>query len=340
MRVRCGLTSRRMTSNAEKIHVIEPLRGVAAIAVMWFHFTNGGGLKTESWIRMTGSAGWLGVEIFFVISGFIIPYALHRSHYRTSRHAGIFVLKRIARLDPPYLASIVVALALWYASSIAPGFRGEAPSVDPVNVLLHLAYLSAFFGYPWINPVYWTLAIEFQFYLLIALIFPMLVHASGRVRLLMVTLLCACSLMGWSGIFVFKYLGLFSLGIVAFQFRASMITWRTCVVAFAAAAVTTWFALSPEAALVGLVAGAVIAFVQLPPVAPLVFAGSISYSLYLIHVPIGGRVVNLGARFATGPLTQLLVLACAVLVTVAAAVVFRRLIEAPAQRLAASLRYR
>lgn len=328
-----------MTSHAERIHVIEPLRGLAAIAVMWYHFTNGGGLQPVNWIKITGSAGWLGVEVFFVISGFIIPYALERSGFSPFKHAGTFVLKRIARLDPPYLASIILTLALWYASSLTPGFRGAAFFLEPVNVLLHLGYLSAIFGYPWINPVYWTLAMEFQFYLLMALTFPIFVHKADRVRVLSTALLCAVSMAPWPEILLFKYLSLFALGILAFQFRASMLSRRAYFLWSAVAAIAGSVALSPEAALVGWITATVISFVDMPPFAPLTFAGSISYSIYLLHVPIGGRVVNFGARLATGAVTQILVLAGAVLVTVVTAMIFHRLVEAPAQRWAQRLRY-
>ena len=55
--------------------------------------------------------GWAGVEVFFVISGFIIPFTLWQSGYRLKNYAR-FILKRIIRLDPPYLLSILLAIAL------------------------------------------------------------------------------------------------------------------------------------------------------------------------------------------------------------------------------------
>ncbi len=63
----------RSNHPAEKIHVVEYLRGVAALGVAWFHMTNTYG---PGFVASFGSLGWLGVDVFFVISGFVIPYSL------------------------------------------------------------------------------------------------------------------------------------------------------------------------------------------------------------------------------------------------------------------------
>jgi peptidoglycan/LPS O-acetylase OafA/YrhL len=125
-------------------------------------------------LRETGRYGWLGVEVFFVISGFVIPYSMHRGGYRVSQHFWRFLAKRLARLEPPYLVSIVVVVILWYLSALTPGFQGTNPDIRPTRLLLHLGYLNAFFGHPWLNPVYWTLGIELQYYLLVAITYPLL----------------------------------------------------------------------------------------------------------------------------------------------------------------------
>ena len=115
--------------------------------------------------------------MFFVISGFIIPYALHRSSYRVTDY-GRFILKRIIRLDPPYLVGILIVIALGYASSATPGFSGPPFEPSLAQVVLHLGYVNVLFGYPWLNPVYWTLAIELQYYLLVGLLFSAVAHRS------------------------------------------------------------------------------------------------------------------------------------------------------------------
>src|SRR5215210_4781626 len=69
----------------ERIHGLDFLRGVASLAVCWFHLTSFTYATPDGWfysaLRRTGTYGWLGVEVFFVISGFVIPYSLHRAKY-------------------------------------------------------------------------------------------------------------------------------------------------------------------------------------------------------------------------------------------------------------------
>lgn len=99
-------------SEPKHIPVLYHLRGLAATSVCLFHFSNGEGgfLNAHDPIKQVGSFGWLGVEAFFVISGFVVPYSLHirsRTSYRPS-DAFDFIGRRLRRLEPPYLACILL----------------------------------------------------------------------------------------------------------------------------------------------------------------------------------------------------------------------------------------
>jgi len=109
----------------ERIPGVDALRGLAALAVCWFHVTIGTANLNNGIVRSSGTYGWLGVELFFVISGFIIPYSLQRSGYKLKNYP-VFLLKRITRLDPPYLASIVLVIAVTFFVYPYPAlFRGK-----------------------------------------------------------------------------------------------------------------------------------------------------------------------------------------------------------------------
>lgn len=71
---------------------------------------------------------------------------------------------------------------------------------------------------------------------------------------------------------------------------------------------------------------------RLPRLPLLAWLGGISYSLYLVHVPIGGRVVNLAARLSPSPVQQLLICLLATVVSIGAAWLFWRCIESPSHR--------
>jgi peptidoglycan/LPS O-acetylase OafA/YrhL len=66
----------------DRIEILDGLRGFAALWVAWFHFTHGSGLFQAGPVLASGNYGWLGVEIFFAISGFVnlagrLPEAWH-----------------------------------------------------------------------------------------------------------------------------------------------------------------------------------------------------------------------------------------------------------------------
>src|SRR3979411_852651 len=81
----------------QQIFTVEALRGLAARSVTRFHIANGYLLRL---VRYSGFYGWLGVEMFFVISGFIIPYSLHRSQYKLA-HFPRFFLRGVVSVVRP-----------------------------------------------------------------------------------------------------------------------------------------------------------------------------------------------------------------------------------------------
>src|SRR5262245_16881681 len=110
-----------MKEEHQRIEGLDFLRGLASLAVCWFHLThfhyNVPDRHGYALLRKTGAYGWLGVEVFFVISGFVIPSSLYRARYRI-RDFFTYLARRIVRLDPPYLAAIAVMLAMAYVSSL------------------------------------------------------------------------------------------------------------------------------------------------------------------------------------------------------------------------------
>ena len=80
----------------QRLPVLDMLRGSASFAVCWYHMTNGNDSLPPSLLKSSGGYSWVGVEIFFVISGFVIPYSLSRSGYQIT-DCGRFLIKRIVR---------------------------------------------------------------------------------------------------------------------------------------------------------------------------------------------------------------------------------------------------
>jgi len=324
-------------SAARRLGTIDGLRGVAALSVAWFHFTCGGGLLADGWLKSSGRYGWLGVEMFFVISGFIIPYSLYRANYR-SRDFGVFLVKRVARLDPPYFTNILLIIILGYVVPLVPGFRGEYPHYTWSQLACHLGYINSIVGKPWVNPVFWSLGIEFQYYLTIGIVFPLLIVPRNLLRFGFLAALLGSSFFFVRSGLVFEWWPLFIAGIFIFQSKVGLISTKMLLVALAVTGVVSWRVNGFSIAVIAIGTALIIRFVHLRP-SRLTDLGLISYSLYLLHVPIGGKIVNVGARFGCSLPMQVLVLDAAVAASVGTAALFYLFIELPSQRLSSRLQY-
>jgi peptidoglycan/LPS O-acetylase OafA/YrhL len=183
---------------------IDVLRGIAAILVVFFHLTGSSDLSKTT--ATYGHYGWTGVQMFFVISGFVLPYSLHRSGYKL-KNFGIFLIKRIIRIYPAYLAAIIISLILTVLT------HREVASV--ITIISHLVFLNSILGLTGISAVFWTLAIEVQFYLLIGLAYPIVIKNNSS-SLVFIIILTFFSI--WAKQYTIIYwFPFFALGILIFN---------------------------------------------------------------------------------------------------------------------------
>ncbi len=317
---------------------MDPLRGLAALAVCLFHFTRGnaGFLSEDDPVGSVGSFGWLGVEAFFELSGFVIPYSLNLRSYKL-RDCGAFLIRRFKRVEPPYFACIGLVILLHLISTQFPDFRGGPLNLSWPKFAAHFAYLNAILDYGWLNPVFWTLAIECQYYIFVAILFPILDHTNTYLRHCS-TLLIA--VLGFGGLnnpaLLPHWLPLFAIGMVAYQFYVNRIGPISFLLILVTISFLSFSSIGPLQTIVGLFTAGTIILAkdkQLPNYCiPLSFIGTISYSLYLVHVPIGSRVINLAHRLPDSIIYRYPAIFLALVVSVLFAYGFWRLIERPTQR--------
>jgi peptidoglycan/LPS O-acetylase OafA/YrhL len=153
----------------QRLPEIDALRGIAAFAVVLFHFNSQ--LHVELTRQLPPafgdafSLGYLGVTMFFVLSGFVISLSIS-PHNVNAAYMRRFALRRSLRLDPPYLTSIAVVLAMTSVKNfLYPEHHSEFPTYYQLGA--HVLYLQNVLGFGDILPVYWTLCFEIQFYLLL-----------------------------------------------------------------------------------------------------------------------------------------------------------------------------
>ena len=226
-----------------------------------------------------------------------------------------------------------------------PGSTRARQSINVPQLLAHVAYLNTVLNFGWLNPVFWSLAIEFQYYLFVALIFPLLNSPKKRIRVTALMIIALIGLLGFGRQSLLPHwLPLFAIGIATFQVFVGHLTRLSYFVLISLIAAICCRVVGVQETGVGLFTAATIFIFGAKPMpklfAPVAAAGTISYSLYLIHVPIGGRVINLAQRLPDTPLYRYPAILLAFVVTIGGAYVFWRIVENPSQRWAKAARSR
>jgi peptidoglycan/LPS O-acetylase OafA/YrhL len=318
-----------------RLPAVTMLRGLAALGVCLMHFA--GTLESDI-IQNIARFGGYGVQVFFVISGFILPYSMEKDQYAL-KHYGRFLLKRIIRLDPPYILTIIGIVALSYIAQLSPYNTSSTIEVTNENGALHFFYLVDIFGGTWLNPVFWTLAIEFQFYLLIGLVFPLFQKKNTFLLFMLFTVACLLPIFLNDDRFVSDHLLLFVPGILLFCYVTEKVTLNKFFV-LTGLVLTAGFIKSGIAGVICPVIS--IGFILLVKTSfrPLMFLGTISYSLYLIHTPVGtDGLINFFQNLITDPTNRIWLAIAVFPVTIGAAWVFHVLIEKPVIRWSRAVKY-
>ncbi|WP_165966785.1 acyltransferase [Actinomadura sp. 7K507] len=148
----------------ERLRELDLLRFLAALAVVLYHFTGFGG--AGAWpepaydvfpeIAPLTRFGYLGVDLFFVISGFVILMSAW------GRGPGEFGISRLVRLMPAYWVSVLLGAFVYAVFRQGHGVPGV--------VIPNLTMLQGGLGVRNLDAVYWTLWVELHFYVLIAVL--------------------------------------------------------------------------------------------------------------------------------------------------------------------------
>jgi peptidoglycan/LPS O-acetylase OafA/YrhL len=288
-----------------RLAFIDALRGIAAVSVVLFHAREGDHIPALQ-RALPGFAvyvieqGFLGVPVFFVLSGFVIALSLDGKDM-TLGNAGRFFLRRSLRLDPPYWVAIALAVGFGVlANHVVQGREIEQFTVP--QVLAHLVYAQDLLGYKDANTVFWTLCLEVQFYVVFALLVVF------RRRVLAVAVAGFVSLLWPLGLVSIVHHGLFLQ--YWYAFLIGSITYYSIsgkcppAILFGILAIVclAWILHHDEFAIAAAITSGLIFCVgargrlhDLLDWRWLQGLGAISYSLYLIHNPLTGATFRIGA---------------------------------------------
>lgn len=138
---------------------LDLLRGLAALAVMSFHFLEAADSAAPGFPQF--KLGQVGVQVFFALSGYVIMLTAQRTPDRRS-----FALARFYRLYPAFLACMLLTTAWVFAWNLSVW------KVTPLEWVANLTMFPAAFGAGAVDGPYWTLGYELMFYVLVAALLP------------------------------------------------------------------------------------------------------------------------------------------------------------------------
>lgn len=305
------------------------LRGIAALFVVLFHFSGTGLSKLmQEPIRQMFSWGYLGVIIFFVISGFVIPYALLRSNYRFSDF-GNFIGKRFVRICPPSYIVILLTLVLFYTIDRLHLSKNSWFGLITFPQVIHnFLYTIPFTNYEWINGVFWTLAIEFQFYLFIGLVFIQMFKTLTNFAICSLVLTCFYYTPLAQPIQFFHYNSFFIIGGITLLYFEKRIFVSHYLFMLSVIGAICYFQIGLTEALFGVATSLTIAFTHVDNRIGK-FLGNISYSLYLTHMLIGSACEAFLIKFfpPTTPIIKFVLFVTILLIAIIGAYIYNILAE-------------
>ena len=315
---------------------LDALRGIAATVVMLHHYT----ANYDHYVRhvaVTGLSGVFlfgifGVDLFFIVSGFVICMTLEGGP-----RGGDFAVARFARLYPAFVVSMMVTIIALLACGRA---------IDMWAIMANLTMSPQWFGVANLDASYWTLKWELLFYGLAAL------FLRGRAPEwpCVVWLMCGFALRitgyadaGFVSILTLtQFAPLFTTGMCLFRIHAGQsttVTWVILIAGIISSTLQPFFG-SGEISrsfyggmivcFAGLVAFAASSYGRVFAVWPLRFLGAISYPLYLVHQQAGFLVIERLERSGLPPAAAIPV---TILLVVMVAWAISSIIERPAQRL-------
>lgn len=322
-------------SPASRVVELDALRGLAALAVVVYHYTTFYAQQVGHVdpLPFAFAAGNYGVHLFFLISGFVIFMTLERT-----RSAMDFVVSRFSRLYPAYWVAMAITAAVVFSIGL------PAQKLPLRDILLDLTMIQEILGAENLDGSYWTLEVELFFYA--QMLFWFVAGQLKRIHWIIGAWLVLAIIYGQATqhhmhfsytmreLLILRHIPFFALGILFYRLwsRPGERGLNTAMVALSLVAIG--LAYPPVYLLAGMACCAIfLLFVggrlQWLRFAPFTSLGAISYSLYLLHQAIGIALIHLLEHNGV-PTALAVLLTLVTVIALASMVTF--LVERPAMR--------
>lgn len=324
-----------------RILELDALRALAAINLLLFHFTHVYAVKFgfATPLGFEWPFGAYGVEMFFILSGFVNSMSLLRRGKPVD-----FVAARLIRIIPVFL--LVILANLWILQ-LAPMNQ----SISTQQLAANLTLLPRVLGYECVDPVMWTLQVEMMFYVTLVLMYRIgalrryfwgwgsLLALSAFVCPTLDAMQAAHGQAGWFAmatavrrLMLLDFVPLFAMGFLLYMIKTNVgVRWQN--MAGIVLAATVFHCIdhgkhNPVATVLILGLVTACAYGKVPPLrfAPLVYVSTISYSLYLCHNNLGCAVMR---RFEDSGIPSIVCLMIAIVFSFSMAIIVTNRIEQP-----------
>ncbi len=281
---------------SNRLTFLDAMRGLAAVGVLLYHYC---WRYTHIFPNATAYAwtkyGYLGVHVFFIISGFVIFMTVERS-----KTVMDFPVGRLTRLYPTFWVCCTIT---WLLVSIC-GLPGRETSIT--QYLGNMTIVGPTFGVKPVDGAYWSLGVEMIFYVLVYGLWLLKLETRWRVMCwIWLVLSAVITFIDRSGLVFLKmlhvglllnYTPLFVLGILCYQLMKNRVRKSDVALVFACLLVASALFKGSEVVVIGLSAGIIAALsmmkaqIRIPKI--VIWLGAISYPLYLLHQNIGYIVIR------------------------------------------------
>lgn len=314
----------------QRLLFLDSLRGLAALAVVFFHYTAVyrslyGHSFSESY---DFGIGLYGVEFFFMISGFVIFMTLSRI-----KSASDFLFNRVVRLYPAYIACMLITFGCVQYFGL-PGL--ETTFTD---MLVNITMFQKAVGVPDVDGAYWSLFSEWMFYLLMVSLFLFKkldkVLWVGAAWLVLNVINIHFLHLGYAARLLNLYHGVFFYSGILFYMlytgagRKSTVQLHLLAsfgVALSFFAMENWAFMAVGVVLYSVFYLGISGRMSILVNKPLLFLGSISYALYLFHQYIGYIIINQTKAYFGD---SILVIVPPLVISIVCAYLITQLIEQP-----------
>jgi peptidoglycan/LPS O-acetylase OafA/YrhL len=307
------------------------LRGIAALAVCFCHF--GGALNNVDSVifKIFDEYGEYGVQCFFIISGFIIPLSLYKGSYLLSDYPR-FLLKRFYRLHPPYLAALMLTLLIMFGSYYTRNI--DFPE-DVFSIFKASIYLRA----PADNPVFWTLRVEAEYYLFIGVFYLILLKNMRFTYLVFMPIILIISQVFDIGyIKLIPFIAYFFVGFLLFLIYFNLQKKKEIYFILFLYLLFIFIFYGFTEGVTSFLTVSFILFYDKSIPNIFNYFGKISYSLYLIHFPIGIKFINLSKQYVPNEYQWMLFFA-ALGISIFTAHIFYLIFEKFSDKLSKKIKY-